>query len=50
VNKFSYEAVTTPKQMELSEYKDLPATNNWTPEVKKCCSSIFVVDNDPHVM
>jgi hypothetical protein len=50
VTKFRYEAITTAKQKEFSEYKDLTAKHNWTPEVKKCCSSIFVMENDPLVM
>jgi hypothetical protein len=33
--------------MELSKCKNLPAKHNWTPMIKKCRSSIFVVDHDP---
>ena len=40
----------TPKQMEVADFKTLPSKHNWTPEVKKGNSSIFVDDRDPPVI
>ncbi len=40
----------TPKEIEVADFKNLPSKHNWTLEVKKGHSSIFIDERDPPVM
>ncbi len=50
VTKYRNEAMVTPKEIELADFKNLPPKHIWTPEVKKGHSSIFIDERDPPVM